>query len=215
LANRFRFPDFRKELAGGAAAVALFAGGLATGIPAVFAGAAAAAGFWALWTLVPRRKESRDIVLAPGVNEESLDAFLSDCSAAAGRIDTIRSTLAAEQMRKQAEELSAVIRRILDDCREDPSDIRVEPQLPALLAMLASMLERYAEIAPRARPGAQSTPQLGQIEEAVSTSLRWLLDLEQRMLHNDIADGAAQAQTLIQVMKAQLEDPMPPREDRR
>jgi len=106
----------------------------------------------------------------------------------------------------QIQELLALLHRILESCRQDPSDIRVEPQLPSLLAMLASMLERYQEVAPRASLKGPARQQLQQIEEAVSTSVRWLAELEQRMLHNDIMSGTAQAQTLIQVMKSQLED---------
>jgi len=205
-------PDIRKELAGGAAALGLFAGSLAFGIPVVFAGAAAAAAFWATWSLVPRGRTAGESVLAPGVSQENLDGYIVDCVAAISRIEQVGKEIDGTPVRPQISELSTLVRRIIADCRQDPADIRVEPQLPALLAMLASMLERYQDVAPRAVTGRQ---QLKQIEEAVSTSIRWLAELEQRMLHNDIMDGTAQAQTLIQVMKSQLEETDFPEEERR
>jgi len=208
-------PDLRKELAGGVAALGLFAGTLAAGIPVVFAGAAAAAAFWAAWTLVPRARTPGETVLAPGVSQETLDAYVGDCMQAILRIEKAGKGIEGTPVSPQIGELSVLLRRILDDCREDPADIRVEPQLPALLAMLASMLERYQDVAPRSFMKGKAHAQLQQIEDAVSTSIRWLSELEQRMLHNDIMDGTAQAQTLIQVMKSQLDDSPPPDEERR
>jgi len=208
-------PDIRKEVAGGVAALGLFAGGLAVGIPVVFAGAAAAAAFWAAWSLVPRGRSAADVVLAPGVSQENLDAYVGDCMAAVLRIEMSGKAIDGTPIGPRMKDLSTLLRRILEDCRKDPSDIRVEPQLPALLEMLASMLERYRDVAPRADHAGPVRAQLKQIEDAVGTSIRWLLELEQRMLHNDILDGTAQAQTLIQVMKSQLEEIAPSDEVRR
>src|SRR5262249_3305331 len=145
-----RMPDIRKEVAGGFAALGLFAGGLAVGIPVVFAGAAAAAAFWAAWTLVPRRRSAADSVLAPRVEQESVDVYVGDCMAAVLRIEISGKAIEGTPIGPRMKELSTLLRRILEDCRKDPSDIRVEPQLPALLEMLASMLERYRDVAPRA-----------------------------------------------------------------
>jgi len=207
--------DLRKEVVGGVAALSLFAGGLAAGIPVVFVGAAAAAAFWAAWTLVPRGRPPQGTALPSGVSQEALDAYVGECVAASERIDRVQKALGATPMREKVGEVQALIRRIIEDCRQDPSDIRVEPQLPAMLAMMASMLERYEDVAPRAVPKGRTRQQLSQIEEAVSTTIQWLGELEQRMLHNDIMDGTAQAQTLIQVMKSQLEENAPEEEERR
>jgi 5-bromo-4-chloroindolyl phosphate hydrolysis protein len=207
--------DLRKEMAGGVAALGLFAGGLAAGIPVVFAGAAAAAAFWAAWTLMPRGRQQQEAVLPSGVTQESLDSYIGDCLKAVARLEKVGKALEGSPVRAQIREVITLIDRILDDCRQDPSDIRVEPQLPALLDMLASMLERYEDVVFRASSKGRTREQLKQIEEAVSTSLRWLGDLEQRMLHNDIMDGTAQAQTLIQVMKSQMEETLPPGDERR
>src|SRR5262245_31931016 len=172
-------PDLRKEVAGGLAALGLFAGTLAAGIPVVFAGAAAAAAFWAAWTLVPRGRSSADTVLAPGVSQETLDAYTGDCMSAVLRIEMVAKGIDGTPVGPRMKELSSLLRRLLDDFREDPSDIRVEPQLPALLAMLASMLERYHDVAPRADKKGPVRAQLKQIEDAVGTSMRWLAELEQ------------------------------------
>lgn len=150
--------------------------------------------------------EAAKQIVGPGagkLTKEQLDAI----ALGAGKIAAIRAAIPgvrAPNTARQIRKICDIGDKILQDFREDPSDItHARTWLEVYLDQTLEMVEKYARLSRNGSRSAEAQRVLGEVEKTLEVIEKQSEELLQKLLHNDILGLDVDQQVVRQILKSE------------
>ncbi|MCY2958837.1 MAG: 5-bromo-4-chloroindolyl phosphate hydrolysis family protein [Planctomycetota bacterium] len=194
----------RREIVGGIVGLGLFAGAAAASLPIGIAAAAGALGYFGGWFLMPRKRESNEILLDEGVNKAQLDEYVGRLSKSVDDLAALAAQISDGGMRGRVEALRGITTRIIGTVRKDPRDIRNEPGLPMWAEKIVERIAAYVELAHMTGDTARGTEKLNDCKLMVERAVAAFEQIHRDMLDDDMNELSAGSKALRDILESKI-----------